>query len=148
MNHESANSCSTNDSRCHHFYANGTRCRLIAPSADARFCQRHAKLPQNQREATDVAASLTADLGEFSSASDVSEFLSRLLLLFAQDRISPRRAAVLAYITSQLLRSLSAAERESQAQTQAQAQTTSRKLPVRLIWDIPDHPPQGLGTTT
>ena len=137
-NERPANSSPTNDSRCHHQYANGTRCRLTSPSADTRFCQRHAKLPQNQSEAGDVATALTADLDEFNSPSDVSEFLSRLLLAFAQDRISPRRAAVLGYIASQLLRSLNAAERQAQDQAQ------KAQPPVQFIWDIPrpayEHP--------
>lgn len=57
---------------------------------------------------------------------------------FAQDRISPRRAAVLTYITSQLLRSLSASGREiHQAEVQAK-----QKQPIRLIWDIPNIRPK------
>jgi hypothetical protein len=55
---------------------------------------------------------LTADLKEFRSAIPINDFLARLLLLLAQDKISPRRAAVLAYITNQLLRTLPAIDRE------------------------------------
>ncbi|MGB2590334.1 MAG: hypothetical protein WBG02_03250 [Candidatus Acidiferrum sp.] len=40
------------------------------------------------------------------------DFLAKLAQLVVKDRVSTRRAAVLAYITSQLLRTLSAIHRE------------------------------------
>jgi hypothetical protein len=46
------------------------------------------------------------------SAVQVNAFLSQLALLLVQDRISPRRAAVLAYIHSLLLRTLPAVQIE------------------------------------
>jgi hypothetical protein len=127
MSSDAANSHTVDDCRCHHRYPNGSRCRLPAPGAELRSCNRHAALAQNRSEAADLAAAtLTAGITEFRCADDVNEFLSRLLLAFAQDRISPRRAAVLAYITSQLLRGLAAAAREvHQAESEAK-----RKPPV------------------
>jgi hypothetical protein len=86
-------------SRCRHTYVNGRRCRLPLPDQDSAFCPRHAKLPENQIN-PDNSANLTAGLTEFTSAEPVNEFLSRLLLLLGQNRISPRRASVLAYIAS------------------------------------------------
>ena len=52
--------------------------------------------------AADTPASLTGDLNEFPSAIPINDFLARLILLLAENKISPRRAAVLAYITNQL----------------------------------------------
>jgi hypothetical protein len=99
-----------NSARCTHRFANGRRCRLSAANLDSVFCPSHASLPENLREP--AAASLTADLKEFRSALPINDFLARLLLLLAENKISPRRAAVLAYITNQLLRTLPAIDRE------------------------------------
>jgi hypothetical protein len=55
------------------------------------------------------------------------------LLLLAQNRISARRAAVLAYITNQLLRTLSAMEKETAAED-------PKNAPVQIIWDLPCPP--------
>ncbi len=100
-------------SRCRHTYVNGRRCRLPLPDRDSVFCTRHANLPQKQTDTEDTA-SLVAGLTEFTSAEPVNEFLSRLLLLLGQNRISPRRAAVLAYIANQILRTIAAMDREDE----------------------------------
>jgi hypothetical protein len=64
------------------------------------------------QEPPETALTLIADLKEFRSAIPINEFLARLLLLLAENKISARRAAVLAYITNQLLRTLPAIDRE------------------------------------
>ena len=131
MNAKSAKPSPVNDSvRCSQRFANGKRCRLPTADADSRFCPSHAKLPENQREPADLAATLTAGLGEFKSPAPINDFLSRLLLLLAQNRISPRRAAVLAYITNQLLRTLSAMDKEAE-------NDDPKNAPVKVIWDLP-----------
>jgi hypothetical protein len=116
--------------RCTHRFANGKRCRLSASNLDSPYCPSHAKLPENQAEPAQTAASLTADLKEFRSAIPINAFLARLLLLLAENKISPRRAAVLAYITNQLLRTLPAIDRELNPQEDPDA-------PVEVICDIP-----------
>ena len=143
MNTKSANSSPANVSlRCQHRFARGSRCRLPASGrqvpADesfagnevSAFCHRHAKLLENQRATADLAATLTDGLAGFTSAAPINNFLSRLLLLLAQDRICARRAAVLAYITNQLLRTVSAMEQEAAAHD-------PKNAPVKIIWDIP-----------
>jgi hypothetical protein len=108
---------SDDSSRCRHASASGQRCRLPVLNEDSQFCTRHAKLPQNQADpddSPDSSASLTAGLAEFTSAEPVNEFLSRLLLLLGQNRISPRRAAVLAYIANQILRTIAAMDSEDE----------------------------------
>src|SRR5260370_16656350 len=87
-----------NSGCCNHRFANGMRCRLLPLHADASYCANQARLVENQRESGDTAASLTSDLKEFRSAIPINDFLARLLLLLAENKISPRRAAVLAYI--------------------------------------------------
>ena len=86
--------------RCRHTSPTGRRCRTPAGTS-AGFCAKH-----EHEQAAEVAAALTANLDDLSSPEQINTFLSRLLLLLAQDKISARRAAVLTYIASQLLRSV------------------------------------------
>ena len=101
-----------NSARCIFSYPNGRRCRLSATTPNSHFCPAHDRLPQNQPDSAEIASTLTANLTDFTSAVQINNFLSRLLLLLAQDKISTRRAAVLAYITNQLLRTLPAIAKE------------------------------------
>jgi len=113
MNQKHANSNSINDSsRCEHRFINGTRCRLLVPNAESLFCRNHAQLPEHDHAPVNLSAALTAGLTEFKSAVPINDFLSRLLLLQAEDRISPRRAAVMAYTCNLILRTLPAIDRE------------------------------------
>jgi hypothetical protein len=130
MTQQTAKPSLINASRCAHRFANGLRCRLRTPDADSSYCPNHANLVENQRASTDTAASLTADLKEFRSAIPINDFLARLLLLLAQDRISPRKAAVLAYITNQLLRTLPAIDRELNPKP-------DKDEPTQIIFDMP-----------
>ncbi len=131
MTQQIANSSSINNSaRCTHRFPNSKRCRLYVRTRDSAYCSTHAKLPQNQQEPPETAASLTADLKEFRSAIPINEFLARLLLLLAENKISARRAAVLAYITNQLLRTLPAIDRELNPKEDPNA-------PTQIIFDMP-----------
>ena len=111
-----------NSARCIYLYPNGRRCRL---NGSPNFCPAHAPLPANQPNPAEIASTLTAHLDDFTSAAQINDFLSRLLLLLAQDKISTRRAAVLAYITNQLLRTLPAIAKEENAE------------PAQIIFDMP-----------
>jgi hypothetical protein len=57
----------------------------------------------SQNDSTDFSAELIGELTDFESAVAINKFLTNLLTLVSKGRISPRRAAVLAYITNQLL---------------------------------------------
>lgn len=96
----------SNTSRCTHRSASGSRCRAI-PSSGSPLCAVHAKADAVRREADDLTATLTGGLDEFTSAAPINQLLSRLLLLLAQDRLSPRRGAVMAYTANLLLRTVS-----------------------------------------
>ena len=98
--------------RCQHRTRSGRLCRMDAVG-DSKFCTRHASVRADSVE-DDLTATLTSGLEKFNSPAAVNDFLSRLLLLLSQDRISPRRAAVLAYITNQILRSVYAMEAEAE----------------------------------
>ena len=93
---------------CSHRTRTGRRCRFPV-SENSALCFRHAAL----RETPDADfASAFSQLGDFRSAVTINEFLSKLLALLVQNRISTRRASVLAYITNQLLRTLPVIEHE------------------------------------
>ena len=118
-----------NSARCTYYFPNGMRCRLVG-FAGQPFCPRHTPAAAPPPEPTytssaEVAAILTANLDDLSSPEQINTFLSRLLLLLAQDKISARRAAVLTYIASQLLRSVHTMIHEE------------KHKPVEIIFDAP-----------
>ena len=135
MSHPIAKPSNISNSRCQHRYAHGKRCRLSISNLDSAFCPIHSTLPGYETDSSEIAAALTANLSEFRSAVAVNDFLARLLLLLAQNRISPRKAAVLAYITNQLLRTLPAIDRELNPPVDPNER-------VQIIYDI-DRPYRG-----
>ena len=113
MTPQSAKSISMHDpNRCNYRFPNGMRCRLIGFGTQP-FCPKHTQVAvPPQPDPAEIASTLTVNLDDFTSAAQINDFLARLLLLLAQDKISTRRAAVLAYITNQLLRTLPAIAKE------------------------------------
>ncbi len=125
----------TDTSRCLYRYPNGKRCRLPGLQAHFGFCLGHSKAcipgafpPHSQSDSEDLSPELFPKLSEFDSAADIYQFLNRLLVLVTKGRVSPRRAAVLAYITNQLLHSHRAIARENEAQAEE---------PQQIIIDMP-----------
>ena len=116
----------TRDEKCRHFTPRGRQCRL--PALRSGLCFRHAALQLQPAQPVDVdlSAHFLIQLDDLQSADQINQFLAKLLILVVQNRISARRAAVLAYITNQLLHSLVAIKRESDSQ------------PVQ--WDFSDCP--------
>ncbi len=98
-------------SRCHYRFPNGKRCRLPGLDSQLGLCLRHftmsAAADLSRKHAHDDSEDFSAELlgqpSGLASPIEVRQFLSRLLLLVTSGRISPRRAAVLVYITNQLL---------------------------------------------
>jgi len=114
MNHKSANPNPINDSsRCQHRTSARRRCRLRVLDSHAGLCFRHVQLRLQSLEVPNLAPDLVGQLAQFTSAADINKVLSKLLVLLSQNRVSPRRAAVIAYISSLLLRTLPAIEHES-----------------------------------
>ena len=105
--------------RCLHRFANGKRCRQSGLESQSGLCSHHFRLssvavafPSSPVDSADLSAELLYDLSKFSSAEDLREFLTRLLVQATKGRVSPRRAAVLAYITNQLLHSHCVVQKE------------------------------------
>jgi len=99
--------------RCSHRTASGRQCRNEARDTHSGLCPRHCVRAASRFAHPSVAATLVGQLTEFKSAEAVNDFLSRLLLLLAEDRLSPRRAAVMAYTCNLLLHSLRAMDLEA-----------------------------------
>ena len=118
-------------SRCQPRYKNGKRCRLPGSEPQLGLCPRHfrqrlaAGLPACD-DFSDLSKDLLRGPLEFSSAEDLREYLTRLLILMTKGGVSPRRASVLAYISTQLLHTHVAAEKEEKDDE-----------PTQIIFDLP-----------
>lgn len=108
-----SNSVSVNDpSRCQHRTSTGKRCRLRIVDPQSGLCFRHSSLCIEAAKASDLRATLAGDITEFEDAHSVNKFLSRLLILLAEDRVSPRRGATMAYTCNLILRTLTVGMQE------------------------------------
>jgi hypothetical protein len=122
-------------SRCQHRYANGKRCRQPSLESPSGLCFHHFRLSNPAVAFPSGPGSDSADLSkdllpggtQFSSADDLREFLTRLLILMTEGRVSPRRAAVLAYITNQLLHTHSFVLKEEELENRFQP----------IVFDLP-----------
>jgi hypothetical protein len=102
---------------CQYRYASGRRsCRLPISDPDSGLCRKHAAERQKDLDQADLAASLIGDIEEFRSASDINHSLGELYKLQARNKITPRRAAVMAYTANLLLRTLPAIQLELDAE--------------------------------
>ncbi len=131
------NSCSTINAtsvlpHCQQRTASGRRCRMAVSDPDSGLCFKHAALLQKDLDQADLAASLIGDIQEFRSAADINHSLGELYKLQAHNKITPRRAAVMAYTCNLLLRTLPAIASENHLQPQQQSQP--------LIFDYSDWP--------
>ncbi len=91
--------------RCAYRSSAGRQCRLTVSDARSGLCLQH-RTAQMQMEAADHYAHLTRNYHDFQTAQGINHSLHSLYELLAQNHISPRRAAVLSYISSLLLRTL------------------------------------------
>ena len=91
--------------RCSRRDPKGRQCRALALDQRSGLCPRHLA-EQQQELAADHFQHLTTRAQFFQTAQGINYSLMNLYQLLAQNRISPRRAAVLSYISSLLLRTL------------------------------------------
>ena len=115
---------------CQHRTASGRRCRMAVSDPDSALCSRHAAEHRKDLDQADLAASLIGDIQEFRSAADINHSLGELYKLQAHNKITPRRAAVMAYTANLLLRTLPAIDRENGLQL-------VEEVPIVEIGDIP-----------
>jgi hypothetical protein len=91
--------------RCAHLTSDGRQCRRLASDAQSGLCLQH-RAEQKQVQAADHFPYLSRNFQYFQTAQGINYSLMNLYQLLAQNRISPRRAAILSYISSLLLRTL------------------------------------------
>ena len=110
MTLETSASAAINDSaplHCQYRSASGRRfCRLPVSDTRSGLCSKHAADHQKDLDQADLAASLIGDTQEFRDALAINHSLGELYKLQARNKISPRRAAVMAYTANLLLRTL------------------------------------------
>jgi hypothetical protein len=97
---------------CQHRSLTGRHCRLLISDAESGLCTKHAAARQKDLDQADLAATLIGDNQEFRSAVAINHSLGELYKLQARNKITPRRAAVMAYTANLLLRTLPAIEKE------------------------------------
>src|SRR5712691_3926442 len=119
--------------RCIHRTPAGRQCRRFAADAHSALCPQH-RAEQNQVQAADHYLHLTRRFHDFQTAQGINHSLHNLYELLAQNRISTRRAAVLAYIGSLLLRTLPQIDADNAAGIKYQP----KKLDAAAITDSPE----------
>ncbi len=101
------NSGTSVTTRCQFPFSDGRCCRMLRSPHHPSFCAFHARqelqLLESQRLGGEISASLN---GDFLTATDINHVLGKLFVAVAQDRIPPRKAAALAYLSQVLLSSL------------------------------------------
>ena len=127
--------------RCSYHSPRGRHCHASVCYPTARLCPRHSRAKDYRHPDPSLASELLGNLTGFQSAAEVNQFLSRMLLLLAQDRLSPRRGAVMAYTCNLLLRSLRAMDLESIANGEEPQQEIIFDLPRPKRDDDPPPPP-------
>src|SRR5437899_11753572 len=118
MNPQTANAVTDSNSaplHCQYRTASGRRCRMAVSDPHSGLCHKHAAERQQNLDQADLAAALIGDIEEFRSAADINHSLGELYKLQARNKITPRRAAVMAYTANLLLRTLPAIDAEQNA---------------------------------
>jgi len=124
--------------RCFHRSTSGRQCRSWVIDPRGMFCPRHCDAQPNGPD--DHALHLLQRSCNFKNAEGIRDSLSRLYSLLAADAISPRRAAVLGYLTSLLLRTLPAMYNDPYPQAgtpMSAAQLAERDKPKSLATPTP-----------
>lgn len=109
MTHKSSSSAFIPE-RCQYRTATGRQCCSSVVDPEGSFCARHAA--SEPGDSDDFSPHLTDRADSFQNAQGINRSLGALYTLCAQGRISPRRASTLAYISSLLLRSLTAIDND------------------------------------
>ncbi len=98
------------EEHCRFISEHNHRCRMLRAWYHDSLCAHHARL--HQRETEGLADGLLDGIENFRSAASVNHALGKIFELTARDRITPRKAALLAYVGQLLLNSLPAVRLE------------------------------------
>src|SRR5258708_16975377 len=99
---------------CTFKFANGKFCTMPAHPKYEGLCLNHATIHRRtyHRE-DDLVKELASPAGDFITQIDINHVLGKLFEALAANRVSPRRAATLAYIGHLLLQSQKSAKSEA-----------------------------------
>ena len=97
--------------RCLYRSQAGRRCRQPVARGSLYYCGTHADLIPPEGARADLYPELVAGVDHFRDHDEIHQMIANLLMLVAQDRLSARRGAVLAYTCNLLLKNLAAIER-------------------------------------
>lgn len=101
------NSLSGALNRCAFETSDGRRCRMPRNVAHPSLCLFHSREEMQLLESQSLGAELSSSLtGKFLTATDINFVLGKLFTALAQNRISQRNAATLAYVAQLMLHSL------------------------------------------
>ena len=81
-------------------------CRMPIADNGSSLCFKHANQQRKERDLAELASALTGKSEDFKTAAGINHSLGELYKLLADNKIAPRRAAVLAYISNLLLRTI------------------------------------------
>jgi hypothetical protein len=99
---------------CQFSFADGRLCRMLRRKDHPSLCLFHAREEEQLLESHYLGAELAASLtGKFLTAADINFVLGKLFTALAQNRISQRNAATLAYIAQLMLHSIPTVKRET-----------------------------------
>jgi hypothetical protein len=129
----------TSTTRCQHRTAAGRQCRSLASDPSSGLCPHHAATER----AVNFREELTRDAFDFQRPQDVNNSLGALYNLLAEGRISPRRASVLAQISSLLLRTLPAIDYDNEHYTYDDDETEEQAVAESATNPAPQPAPPG-----
>ena len=92
--------------RCTFSTSDSRRCTMLRHSSHPSFCLFHARQERILLESDQIGPELVPPSGKFHSYTELNDSLTRLWTLLADDRISRKRAATLAYVGSLILPTL------------------------------------------
>jgi hypothetical protein len=130
---------------CQHHSKDGKQCHMLLAADNPTLCPFHARsdakrVDLQRDDSEDLSALFNQDLPKQKTAADIHTHLWNLSLALQQGRISPRRAAVLAYIHSLLLRTLPAIDKQNSSGDSAGIDMTGAPRPIRNL-PPPHHSP-------
>src|ERR1700687_1811874 len=110
--------------RCQHISPSGRQCRM-PHAADRLWCTHHAHQVDTKAQ---LALDLLPPVPGFYSGISINFVIGRILILLASDRVSPRKAAVLAYTCQLLLQSLRDVNNELRGNVSPELHTAHHEL--------------------
>jgi hypothetical protein len=98
--------------RCTHRTSNGRRCQSPIAPKHRSLCAHHALQDLQRHDSKLVAEEILGPNGDFGCSFGIHSALGKLFAATIENRISPRTASVLAYISQLLMQNLDEAQRD------------------------------------